>query len=63
MVNEKLEKTILGAYARYNKKVNTQMNDIIKTISEKEWNKEFSSFWKSIHSLCSHIFTGVWLAE
>jgi uncharacterized damage-inducible protein DinB len=56
MADEKLEKTILNAFAHYNKRANGQMNEIIKTISEEEWDKEFSSFWKSIHQLCLHIF-------
>ncbi|MDR2792911.1 MAG: DinB family protein [Treponema sp.] len=51
-----MEKEIFELLARYNKSVNTKMNDIIKCISEEEWNKQFSGFYKSIHELCSHIF-------
>jgi uncharacterized damage-inducible protein DinB len=32
------------------------MNEIIKTLSEEEWDKQFSGYFKSIHELCSHIF-------
>jgi uncharacterized damage-inducible protein DinB len=58
-----VEKSIFTAFANYNKRANDQMDDIIKNISEKEWNKQFSSHWKSIHELCSHIFFGnyTWL--
>lgn len=42
--------------AKYNKETNNKMNGIIKNLSEAEWNKEFSGFFKSIHELCSHLF-------
>jgi uncharacterized damage-inducible protein DinB len=32
------------------------MDNIIEKISDDEWNKEFSGFYKSIHDLCSHIY-------
>jgi uncharacterized damage-inducible protein DinB len=35
--------------ARYNIKTNEKMNDIIKTLSEEEWNKQFFGCYKSIH--------------
>ncbi|MDR2447867.1 MAG: DinB family protein [Treponema sp.] len=41
---------------KYNKDVNKQLNEIIQTLSEEQWDKQFPSFWKSIHELCSHIF-------
>jgi uncharacterized damage-inducible protein DinB len=41
---------------KYNREVNRQMDNIIKTLSEEEWNKQFSGYFKSIHELCSHIF-------
>jgi uncharacterized damage-inducible protein DinB len=42
--------------AKYNKDVNKQLNEIIQTLSEAQWDKQFPAFWKSIHELCSHIF-------
>ncbi|MDR2865586.1 MAG: DinB family protein [Spirochaetaceae bacterium] len=42
--------------AKYNKESNRKMNDIIKTLSTEEWDKEFPGFYKSIHGLCSHLF-------
>ena len=58
-----MEKSIFEAFAKYNKMTNDQMDNIIKDISEEEWNRKFSSYWKSIHELCSHIFFGnyTWL--
>jgi uncharacterized damage-inducible protein DinB len=50
-------KYIFEGFADYNERANAQMNAIIKTISEEEWDKPFSSYWKSIHELCAHIFT------
>jgi uncharacterized damage-inducible protein DinB len=32
------------------------MDNIIKGISEEEWNKNFGGFFKSIHELCSHTY-------
>ena len=53
-----MDKYMFESFADYNKRANNQMNNIIQTLSEEEWNKPFSSYWKSIHELCSHIFIG-----
>jgi uncharacterized damage-inducible protein DinB len=53
-----MEKEIFELLGKYNKGSNIQMNNVIKKITDEEWNKEFSSFWKSIHELCLHIFIG-----
>jgi uncharacterized damage-inducible protein DinB len=42
--------------AGINKSKNELMNEVIKNISEEEWNKEFNGFYKSINELCSHIY-------
>jgi len=42
--------------ANYNKVTNDLMNNLIKDISEEQWNKEFNGYFKSIHELCSHIY-------
>jgi uncharacterized damage-inducible protein DinB len=44
--------------ANYNKEANNLMNNIINTLTEEEWNKQFSAFYKSIHKICSHIYIG-----
>jgi uncharacterized damage-inducible protein DinB len=58
-----MEKEIFELFAEYNERTNAQMNNIIKILTNEEWDKQFSSFWKSIHELCSHIFIGdyMWL--
>jgi len=60
-----MDKNIFVLLAKYNKKANEKMNEIIKTLSEEEWNKQFTGFFKSIHELCSHIYGGDrrWLAR
>jgi uncharacterized damage-inducible protein DinB len=42
--------------AKYNKTTNELMNNIIRDLSEEEWNRNFPTFFKSIHELCSHIY-------
>jgi uncharacterized damage-inducible protein DinB len=42
--------------AKYNKITNELMNDIIKNLSEEEWNKKFPTVFGSIHELCSHVY-------
>jgi uncharacterized damage-inducible protein DinB len=56
MTEEKPDKIILQSFANYNKRANAQMNEIIRTISEDELDKQFYGYYKSIHELCSHIF-------
>jgi uncharacterized damage-inducible protein DinB len=51
-----MDKNIFELLVKYNKEVNQQMNNIIKTLSEEEWDKQFAGYFKSIHELCSHIF-------
>ena len=51
MINEYLKEL-----AMENKSKNILMNNVIKTLSEDEWNKEFNGFYKSIHELYSHIY-------
>ena len=50
-----MEKRHFELLANYNKKVNNSMNDIIKTLTEEQWKKQFSGFYKSIQDICSHI--------
>jgi uncharacterized damage-inducible protein DinB len=51
-----MEQYNLSLLAKYNKEANGKMNNIIKAISEEEWNKLFNGYFRSIHELCSHIF-------
>jgi uncharacterized damage-inducible protein DinB len=49
-------KTYFELLALFNKEANSLMNNVIKNITEEEWNREFSGFYKSIHEICSHIY-------
>jgi len=42
--------------AKYNKITNEFMNEIIKNLSEDEWDRNLNGYFKSIHELCSHIY-------
>jgi len=42
--------------AKYSRKTNDLMNSYIRKITDDEWNRNFSGFFKSIHELCSHIY-------
>jgi uncharacterized damage-inducible protein DinB len=51
-----METKYFGLLAYYNKEANGLMNNIIKNITEEEWNGNFPGFYKSIHEICSHIY-------
>ena len=44
-------------YAKNNKVTNEAMNNVIAGISDEDWKKEFSGYYKSIYDLCSHIYS------
>jgi uncharacterized damage-inducible protein DinB len=51
-----METKFFEIFAYFNKEANNLMNNVIKNITEEEWNKEFAGFYKSIHEICSHIY-------
>jgi uncharacterized damage-inducible protein DinB len=53
-----MDKRIFELLVKYNNETNKKMNKIIETLSEEEWNKQFSGYYRSIHGVCSHIFGG-----
>jgi uncharacterized damage-inducible protein DinB len=53
-----MDKSVFGLLAKYNKETNEKMNRIINSLSDEDWNKRFSGYYKSIHELCSHIYGG-----
>jgi uncharacterized damage-inducible protein DinB len=53
-----MDKNYFELLAKNNYSVNVEMNNIIKALSEEEWNKKYYGYYKSIHELCSHIFIG-----
>ena len=58
LIGGNMDKKTIGLLVKYNNESNKKMNRIIETLSEKEWNKQFSGYYRSIHELCSHIFGG-----
>jgi uncharacterized damage-inducible protein DinB len=46
----------LDLLAKFNQGANREMDAIIKTLTEDQWNKNFGGFFSSVHSLCSHIY-------
>lgn len=42
--------------AEYNKRTNREINDIINTLDDTQWNHEFGGYFNSIKSLCNHIY-------
>jgi uncharacterized damage-inducible protein DinB len=43
-------------FAEYNNHSNNEMNKYISLLNHDEWEKEFDGFFKSIGSLCTHIY-------
>jgi uncharacterized damage-inducible protein DinB len=48
----------LKLLAEYNRKTNKEMNGLIQKLEASQWRQEFKGFFKSIHSLCNHIYLG-----
>jgi uncharacterized damage-inducible protein DinB len=48
----------LKLLADYNRKTNGEMNGLIQKLEVSQWRQEFKGFFKSIHSLCNHIYLG-----
>jgi uncharacterized damage-inducible protein DinB len=51
-----MNKETITLLARYNRAVNKIMDDIIKTLSPAEWDKNLGGFFKSVRELCSHLY-------
>jgi uncharacterized damage-inducible protein DinB len=51
-----MERQYFELLAYFNNEANNLMNNVIKSITDEEWNREFSGFYKSIHEICSHIY-------
>ena len=51
-----MTKDIFVLFAKYNKTANEQMDEIIKTLSPEEWDKPLGGYFKSVRSLCSHLY-------
>jgi uncharacterized damage-inducible protein DinB len=42
--------------ALYNKAANHKMGDIIRTLRDAQWNREFGGYFSTIKQLCSHMY-------
>jgi uncharacterized damage-inducible protein DinB len=51
-----MQKDTFILWAKYNKIVNEKMNEIIKSLSPEEWDKDLSGYFKSVRGLCSHLY-------
>jgi uncharacterized damage-inducible protein DinB len=56
-------KEIFDPLGRYNRIANGEMDEVIKTLSDDEWDREFGGFFKSVRALCSHVYVAdvTWL--
>jgi uncharacterized damage-inducible protein DinB len=51
-----MQKDTITLFVKYNKLANKAMNEIIKTLSPREWDKAFGGYFPSVRSLCSHLY-------
>jgi len=51
-----MQKDIFVLLAKYNKTANQKMDEIIKTLSKEEWDKNLGGFFNSVRGLCSHLY-------
>jgi uncharacterized damage-inducible protein DinB len=51
-----MQKDIFVLFAKYNKTANQKMNEVIKTISKEEWEKNLGGYFSSVRGLCSHLY-------
>ena len=51
-----MDKKTIALFAEYNQTANEEMNDIIKTLTPAEWDKELGGYFNSVHGLCSHLY-------
>lgn len=43
-------------FAAYNKHANGEMNTFLEQLSDEQWEKEFGGYYKSIKSICTHVY-------
>jgi uncharacterized damage-inducible protein DinB len=53
---DNMQKDIFVLFAKYNKVANQKMDEVIKTLSKEEWEKNLGGFFKSVRGLCSHLY-------
>ena len=42
--------------ARYNQRTNEDMNRFVAQLSADQWRRQFDGYYRSVHSLCNHLF-------
>jgi len=51
-----MQKDIFVFFAKYNQVVNQKMDEVIKTLSKEEWEKNLGGYFNSVRGLCSHLY-------
>jgi len=51
-----MDKQTVKTLAQYNRITNEQMNSIISSLTDQEWNRNFGGYYPSIHSVCNHLY-------
>jgi uncharacterized damage-inducible protein DinB len=51
-----MDTSVLKLLAGYNKKTNEAMNSLIERISGSQWDQQFGGYYRSIHSVCNHLY-------
>jgi uncharacterized damage-inducible protein DinB len=51
-----MDKQYFEFMGNFNKKANNLMNNILITLTDEHWKREFTGFYTSIHEICSHIY-------
>lgn len=51
-----VDTSLIKLFARYNRETNEKMNGVIATLNDDEWESDLSGFYKSVRSLCSHLY-------
>jgi uncharacterized damage-inducible protein DinB len=49
------KKTVL-LLAAYQQAADAKMDEVIKTLTPEEWDRDLGGFFKSIHAMCSHLY-------
>ena len=51
-----MDKKTVVLLAEYQKTANEKMGEVVKTLTPEEWDKDLGGYFKSVHTMCSHIF-------
>lgn len=48
----------LDLLARYNAQANAAMNGLIAPLNDEQWRRKFDGYFKSVKSMCNHLYIG-----